>query len=88
MLCWAHYGVECVSYLFPKKKKIASFLYIILYAYVTVRGAIVAPDAVWGLADLSLGGLTLINTVILILYRKEIVRLTSRFFEKFNTPNY
>ena len=82
VICWAHYGAESVRYLFPKKQKIFSFLYLILYACVTAVGAIVAPESVWGLADLSLGALTIINTVILILNRKEITYLTESFFKK------
>jgi len=82
VICWAHYGAECIRYLFPKKRKIFSFLYLLLYASVTVMGAVIAPESVWGLADLSLGALTIINAVILIFNRKEIAYLTDNFFKR------
>jgi len=79
VICWAHYGSECVRFLFPKRHKLFSFIYLIIYACVTVWGSVAAPDAVWSSADLSIGALTLINVAMLMLQRKEIVYHTDIF---------
>ncbi len=81
VLCWAHYGRETVNYLFGNKK-LAAYLYLIVYAVVTVIGATVAPDSVWGLADLALGSMTLINLGVLFLGRREISVQTKKYFDK------
>ena len=84
VICWAHYGAECVRFLFHKKQKIFSFIYLIIYAFVTVLGSVAAPSAVWSSADLAIGALTLINVAMLMLQRKEITRETDLFFGRKN----
>lgn len=81
VLCWAHYGIECIQYLFKRHKRAASFIYLIIYAGVTVFGASILPNSVWGASDLAIGGLTLINITILLLMRKEVKKLTDDFFD-------
>ncbi len=81
VMCWAHYGRETVDYLFGHRR-LPSFVFLIIYALVTVIGSTVAPNSVWGLADLALGSLTLINLTVLFLGRREIKAQTEKYFKK------
>lgn len=81
VLCWAHYGSECMQYLFKRHKRSASFIYLIIYAGITVFGSCISPSSVWGISDLAIGGLTLINIAVLFLMRHEITKLTDNFFK-------
>lgn len=82
VICWAHYGAECIRYLFPKNQKVFCFIYLIIYACVTVFGSVTVPWSVWSAADFAIGALTVINVAILMLQRKEIVKETNRFLGK------
>lgn len=77
LLCRAHYGRETMRFLFPKKRSLFEKIYVIVYAAVCVFGACVSPNAVWGIADLSIEILTIINITILILMRGEVFSLTN-----------
>ena len=81
VICWAHYGRETVDYIF-KRKRGFGIVFLFVYAIVTVIGSTVTPDAVWGVADLSLGGMTLINLAILWGARKELTQQTKQYFCK------
>ncbi len=81
VLCWAHYGRETVDYLFGHKK-LPSFVFLIIYAVVTVIGSNASTSSVWELADLALGSMTLINLAILFVARGEIAEQTKKYFNK------
>lgn len=81
VICWAHYGIECVSYMFKNKKR-ASSLYAAAFCVIAFVGAIVAPDSVWTLADFSIGSMTVINVIVICFMSGEVRELTERFFGK------
>lgn len=79
VICWAHYGRETVDYLFRRKRSFG-LVFLFTYAFVTVVGSTVSPNSIWGLADLSLGGMTLINLAVLLYARKELTWQTEEYF--------
>jgi len=80
VICWAHYGVECVSYIFKNKKFYARIFYIVFCVFVFI-GAIVAPEAVWTVVDFSIGSMTLINVLVVCFMSGEVRMLTDRLFK-------
>ena len=69
VICWAQYGIECVTYLTDRlgerTKNIGKWVYITAFCICTFVGAVVAPESVWTLADFSIGSMTLINLFVL-----------------------
>ncbi len=70
VICWSHYGMVATAYL--SNKSLAKKLFVLAYVLSVALGGIVAPEALWQWADLSIGALTLINLFALLLCRKEI----------------
>lgn len=80
VICWAHYGVECVSYIFKNKQFYARIFYIVFCVFVFI-GAIVAHEAVWTVVDFSIGSMTLINVLVVCFMSGEVRMLTDRLFK-------
>lgn len=80
VICWAHYGMECLSYL--TKKPIAKPLFIALYFFSMLWGSVGAPALAWGLADLALGSMTLINLAVICPMHSEVARETEIYINK------
>ena len=80
VICWAHYGVECVSYVF-KNKKLYSRIYYAVFCIFVFIGAIVAPEAVWSVVDFSIGSMTVINVLVVCFMSGEVRELTERIFQ-------
>ena len=79
VICWSHYGGECVSWLFGNKKfprRAFNFAFC-LCAFV---GAVIAPEEIWTLADFSIGSMTLINIFTVCLMSREVRDMTERVF--------
>ncbi len=70
VICWAHYGMECLGEL--TKSRWARGSFVPLYAALCIVGATGASGWMWQMADLSIGGMTLINLSALLLCRREI----------------
>jgi len=70
VLCWAHYGRSCVRW-FGEGKGGGIFFYLIYAASISI-GSVAAPDAIWQVADFSLGTMTLINLFALCLLMPEV----------------
>ncbi len=81
VICWAHYGKESISYLFPSKKRSIS-IYMIAFCICVFVGSVIAPSEVWTLADFSIGSMTILNVIIICLMSDEVKKLTVRFFRK------
>ncbi len=79
VICWSHYGRECVSWLFGGRKK-AKRAFDIVFCLCAFIGAVIAPDAVWTLADFSIGSMTLINVITVVLMCGEVRELTNKEF--------
>ena len=78
VVCWAHYGMECVEY-FSKNKKL-KMGFVLLYSLFVFGGAFVSSESVWQATDLAVGGMTLINVVMLFLMSNEVKNETDRYF--------
>ena len=79
VLCWAHYGMECAEY-FSKKKAMRLF-FIFSYSAAVFLGAFISSDAMWQITDLAVGGMTVINLLVLMLMSGEIKKETMHFFK-------
>lgn len=78
VFCQCFYGQACLSYL--TKSKLAKALLTVAYATAALVASRTPPGEVWGIADLSIGIMTLINISILILERKRIRKETFDYF--------
>ncbi len=77
-LCWAHYGLECLSYL--RAKRPWQILYIIIYAAVIAFSALGTPLAVWNLSDLIIAAMLTLHIPILCLFSHEVKADTKQYF--------
>ncbi len=80
VFCQCFYGKLCLSHL--TKSKAAQTVLTLLYGAAAVLSAGTPPGDVWGLADLSIGFMTLINISVLLLERKRIRNETFSYFNK------
>ncbi|MBE6667556.1 MAG: sodium:alanine symporter family protein [Ruminococcaceae bacterium] len=69
VLCWSQYGIRGGEYLLGKSGK---RLFVFLYTAAMAVSGYFCGDTVWQIADLSIGGMTVINICVLILMSKEI----------------
>jgi AGCS family alanine or glycine:cation symporter len=80
VFCQCFYGKLCLSHL--TKNKTAEWILTLLYGAAALLSAGTPPGSVWGVADLSIGIMTLINISILLLERKRIKTETFAYFNK------
>lgn len=80
VFCQCFYGKLCLSHL--TKNKAAETILTVLYGAAALLSSGTPPGEVWGLADLSIGLMTLINIFILFLERKRIRNVTFDYFNK------
>lgn len=80
VLCQCFYGKLCLSHL--TKNKAAEAILTLLYGAAALLSSGTPPGEVWGLADLSIGIMTLINISVLFLERKRIRKETFAYFSK------
>ena len=78
LLCWAHYGGECLYYLTAKEK--ADRRIVPAVALAAIVGAVLAPDLLWMLTDAAVAGMTLLNLAALWRCRCTVVTETDAFF--------
>ncbi len=78
VFCQCFYGKVCISYL--TKSKTAGVILTLAYGTAALVSSQAPPGSVWGLADLSIGIMTLINIFVLILERKRIKNITFDYF--------
>lgn len=78
VFCQCFYGQACLSYL--TKSKSAKVFLTVAYGAAAIVASRTPPGSVWGLADLSIGLMTLINISVLILERKRIRKETIGYF--------
>ena len=78
VICWAEYGLECVGYF--SRSRLGGTLYLSVYFVLIVIGSFAAPALVWGVTDLSLGVMTLINLFALSLLSGKVKKSTDEFF--------
>ena len=79
VICWSHYGCECVDWLF-RGKAMPRKIFEICFCFCAFLGAVLAPEEIWTLADFSIGSMTLINIFVVIIMSGEVKRLTDEVF--------
>ena len=80
VVCWGHYALEALSYLTKSRGVRVGF--ILVYALGAAVGTVAAPAALWSVADLAIGAMTLINLAVLLLMQREVRAWTVDFFQK------
>jgi len=80
VFCQCFYGKLCLYHL--TKNKAAEAILTLLYGAAALLSSGTPPGDVWGLADLSIGIMTLINISVLFLERKRIRKVTFDYFNK------
>lgn len=80
VLCWGHYGLESVRFLSGKRRYSVAF--IALYTALIALGSVVSPNAIWELADLAIGGMTVINLFVILAMSREVKEETEEYFGK------
>lgn len=80
MICWGYYGRECVLSIgegrggAPLRR--AQKAYYALFCAFAFVGGVTSLDLVWQIADLAVGGMTLMNLPVLLAMRREIKAAT------------
>ena len=85
VICWAHYGMECVSYL--SVRSTWRWAFIAAYGAAVAVGAVTAPETVWGVADLALGAMTIINLAVICSMSGEVAGETWEYMKLIKTKN-
>lgn len=80
IICWGYYGKECIYYF--SKKKSARNVYFAIYVLLALLGAIIPLDFLWGITDLAIGVMTLMNIFVLWALRGEVKAETEKYFSK------
>lgn len=80
VFCQCFYGKLCLCHL--AKNKAAEAILTLFYGAAALLSSGTPPGDVWGLADLSIGLMTLINIGVLFLERKRIRKVTFDYFNK------
>ena len=76
VLCWSHYGVECLFYLTNNPKTANRMLPAVLLS--CVAGAVVAPGILWELTDVILALMAVLNITALLILRRSVAEETAR----------
>lgn len=79
IICWAYYGIKTLEYM--SDSRTVGLVYKLVYVFCIVIGSLHVSEAVWHLSDISLGVMTLINLITMLLMRKEIREETTRFIK-------
>ena len=84
VICQSFYALEALSYLTkklpPRAQSAARRLFILFFALCAYLGAVAPPTFTWGLADLAIGLMTLINLPTVLLALEEVKRRTAEYF--------
>ena len=78
VICWAHYGMTCVDYLLPhgRGRGGGKACYILLLTASLIVGAVATPSLAWGLADVAISLMTLLNLMVLMALHREVAEET------------
>ena len=79
VVCWAHYALECSAFLFGERRLIRNTIAVI-YSSAILSVAVYRGDLHWQIADIAMGGMTVINIIALVLGRREIKKETVSVF--------
>ena len=76
---WGLYGARCVEFLFGSK---VLKIYYIAYSLISIVGATVSLDLIWGISDTFNGFMAVPNLVGVFLLAPVVVRLLKEYFNK------
>ena len=79
VLCWSHYGGECLYYLTGRRDAIKWMIPAVLLACVV--GATVAPGFLWALTDLTVALMAILNVLALLTCHRTVKAETKAYFE-------
>ena len=82
VICWAHYGMTCVGYLFRGggRRRVAEGVYVVMLAASLAVGGVTAPTLIWTVADGAIAVMTLLNLLVLVVLRREVREETEILF--------
>ncbi len=84
LICWVHYGLECINFLIYKfnfkTKKTINNIYLVLYSITAAAGVIINVQLAWSLAEISVGVMTIINTIYICFLGDEVSCETKKYF--------
>lgn len=75
--CWVSYGTTALGFL--TSGRWARRLFALLFSFLLTLGATLTAEGVFGLCDLVLGGMTLVNTVALLKNAKRVRTLSEEY---------
>ncbi len=78
VICWFYYGTESLRYL--TNKPYAQRIYLLLYSFTALYGAVASNALVWSLSDLAISAMCALNTAAVLIYAPEIKRETLDYF--------
>lgn len=70
VVCWAHYGLESVTYFSSLRKM--KILFGAIYLGAVLWGSVADAEPIWQITDLAIGGMTLINLTALLLLNHRV----------------
>ena len=79
VLCWSHYGSECLLYLTGKQSATKWMIPAVLIC--SVVGAVAAPALLWELTDLIIALMAILNISALLVCRRAVIEETRCYFE-------
>ena len=79
VLCWSHYGSECLLYLTGKARATKWMIPAVLVC--SVVGAVAAPALLWELTDLIIALMAILNISTLLVSRRAVIEETRHYFE-------
>ena len=80
VVCWGHYALQALSYLTSNRGVRLGF--VCVFSLGAAVGCVSAPAALWSVADLAIGAMTLLNLGVLLLMQGEVRRWTVDYFQK------
>ena len=75
---WGLYGGRCVEFIFGAK---SIKIYTVAYALVSIVGATVSLDLIWGISDTFNGFMTVPNLIAVFLLTPTVLKLVKEHFE-------
>ena len=75
---WGLYGARCVEFIFGSK---SIKIYTAAYALVSIVGATVSLDLIWGISDTFNGFMTVPNLIAVFLLTPTVLKLIKEHFE-------
>lgn len=79
LIGWSQYGIISLSSISRAKK--SKQAYLLIYALLAILGCIITSNLMWNIADITIGIMTIINSIFLLSKLREIKNETFRYFK-------